>query len=144
MIRQATLGDIDRVAELYIEGLDELGSKNIDPAKVEQKVRISFNLAPCFCLVKDGIIIGIAGLTLITSSWSGDASLADYMFYVEPQHRNIKRLSALVNKSKEFADLHNLPLRLEFATNVSAEVRTRLFKMHGFKVASVMGEYHNG
>jgi hypothetical protein len=106
------------------------------------KVVSSYHHAPCFLLVINDNICGMAALTAQTSPWNGDVSFTDYMFYVQPEHRSIKHLNALVEKSKEFASLHDTSLRLEFATEVSEEIRKRLFRMNGLKVESITGAYY--
>ena len=141
MIRIATPQDFPTILDMYEAGLRELGETKLDREMMLRKIAESYNLAPCFLLENNGIIIGIAGLSIITSPWNGDASLSEYMFYVLPEHRNIKNLSALVNKSTEFASSHDLPLRLEFATETSEKIRERLFRMHNFKVCAVVGSY---
>ena len=84
------------------------------------------------------------GLTLTHSSHNGDAMLSEYMFYIEPEFRGLKRLSALVNKSKEFALANNFPLRFDFVTNSPILVRERLLSMHGFKINSISVIYNDG
>lgn len=141
LVRQATSSDIETICELYKKGLIELGEQKILDDKVRNKVANSFLLAPCFLLEINGNIVGMAGLTAVTASWSNDVSLADYMFFVEKEHRSLENLSALVNSCKGFASDHNYPLRLEFVTG-SEEVRQRLFRMHGFDKTIVVGVYH--
>lgn len=138
-VRQATPKDIPYIMELYRLGLEELGETKIFDSMLLKKIVNSYHLAPCFLLEKDGNIIGMAGLTSVTSSHNGDAMLSDYMFYIKPEHRSLKNLGALVNSAKDYASGANLPLRLEFYGSVSQEVRKRLFKMHGFNVDAVVG-----
>ena len=141
MIRQATTKDISVILELYKKGLEELGCHDWQESLLLKKVVNSFYLAPCFLLELDEIV-GMAGFTTVTTSHNGVATLNDYMFYVLPEHRNIKNLGGLVEGIKSFADEHMMPLRLEFITNNDEELRKRVFKLHGFKVCSVVGEYH--
>lgn len=144
MIRKATPKDIPEILELYRKGLEELGQKNIKESHILNKVVISYHLAPCFLLEIDDIIVGIAGLTVVTTSHNGVASLADYIFYVEPEYRSIKTLGVLVDSAKNFATENALPLRLEFISNNDEELRKRIFRLHGFKVSSVTGVYNEG
>jgi hypothetical protein len=138
-VKYATPDDFERVYELLKAGVIELGENYTDEA-LKHKIEVSYHLAPCILLEKDGIVIGIAGLTLKTSSWSGDASLMDYMFYVVPDHRSLDNLGRLVEASKEFASQMKLPLRLEFVTGSEA-VRKRLFAMYGFEIKAVVGQH---
>lgn len=141
MIRQAKQSDIPKILEMYKLGLEELGETVFNESMMLDKVLSSYHLAPCYLLIKNGIIIGMAGLTIETSPWNGDATLSEYMFYVYPEHRNIKNLSGLVNKCKGFAASLDVPLRLEFATEVNEKIRTRLFRMHGFDICAIVGMY---
>jgi len=140
-IVQAKSSEIPYILGLYRDGLEELGAKNIKDSLLVNKVVAGFHLAPCFLLKIDGIIRGIAGLTVVHSSHSGDAMLSEYMFYVEPEFRSLKHLSALVNACKTFADEHGFLLRFEFINQVDIRIRERLFKMHNFQIKSVIGEY---
>lgn len=137
-IRKATKDDLLTVARMYKEALEELGEKVIFDDLVMNKVINSYHLAPCFLLVIDDKIAGIAGLTAVTAAWSNAVSLADYIFFIEKEHRSLENLSALTLACKEFAKENNLPLRLEFVTG-KQEVRERLFKMHGFDKTIVVG-----
>jgi GNAT superfamily N-acetyltransferase len=140
-IVQAEQKDLPYIITHYKKGLEELGAENIKDSLILNKVVSGFHLAPCFLLKIDGIIRGIAGLTVVHSSHSGDAMLSEYMFYVEPEYRSLKHLSALVNACKDFADEHNFLLRFEFVNQVDIRIRERLFKMHNFQIKSVIGEY---
>ena len=142
MIREATPKDIPYILDLYRKGLEELGETNISESCMLRKIVNSYQLAPCFLLEIDDIIAGIAGLTVITSSHNGDATLSEYMFYVLPEHRSLKNLSGLVEKSKAFASQNDFPLRLQFFTDQDQKVRERLFEMHDFKVIAVVGVYN--
>lgn len=142
MIRQATAKDIPIILDLYEKGLRELGETEILESLLLQKVVNSFHLAPCFLLVIDDNVVGIAGFTVVTTSHNGVASLADYMFYVSPEHRNIKNLSELINAAKDFATDKNISIRIESLANNDEDLRKRLFTMHGFRVLSVTGVYN--
>jgi hypothetical protein len=141
MIRQATHKDVPYILEMYKLGLQELGETEFNENMMLDKVLASYDLAPCFLLMKDGNIIGMAGLTIETSPWNGDASLSDYMFYVYPDHRSFKNFSALVEKCKGFAEELNMPLKFEIGLHDRPEARERLTKMLGFELLSVNGEY---
>lgn len=140
MIRQATPEDIDFILDMYMRGIRELGEEG-NASFMVKKILTSMQLAPCFLLVIDDIIAGMAGLTLARSSHNGVATVSDYMFYVYPKYRSLENLTGLVQESKRFADSHNLPLRLEFVANGDEKLRERLLKMHGFKICSVVGKY---
>lgn len=137
MVRKAQPKDFGLILELYKKGLDELGLEYKESLLVKKIVN-SWHLAPCF-LIED---YGVAGFTTVTSSHDGKARLADYMFYVEPEHRNIKTLGRLVEAAKDFAKEQDMPLRLEFLAQDNAELRARVLKIHGFDVVCVVGEYN--
>lgn len=140
VIRIATGEDLEDIISLYERGLKELN----EPYKHElliKKVTESYILAPCFLVVINDKIVGMAGFTLVTTSHSGVASLADYMFFIEKEHRNIKTLDALMKQIKEFAMTHNLQIRLDFLVDRSVGVKKRLFERYGFNVNSIVGVY---
>ena len=144
MIRQAETKDIKQIVALYKEGLEELGFNDSKEELLIKKVTESFVLAPCFVIENNGILDGIAGLTLVITSHNGVASLADYMFYIRPDVRNIKTLNALVLKVKEFASANNLPLKLEFLCNNDEPLKRRLLTMNSFEIGGIIGVYNHG
>lgn len=141
LVRQAENEDLPDVVKLYRAGLSELGLKYKNDL-TQQKVETCYHLAPCFLVVINDNIVGIAGLTLITASHSGDVSLADYMFYILPEHRSLKTLNALVKEVKAFAKAKNFPLRLEFVSNDDEAIKRRLLRMNGFEIKRIVGEYN--
>lgn len=143
MIRQATSSDIKDILRLYKAGLNELGYTDWKESLLVKKITESFVLAPCFLIENDGIISGMAGLTLVITSHNGVATLCDYMIYIDKDIRNIKILGGLMDEIKRFADSQNLPVKLEFICNNDEEVRKRLYKRNGFTPRSVTG-YYNG
>jgi hypothetical protein len=140
-VRIAENKDIDDILRLYKAGLKELGEDYKD-SLVLNKVVTCFHLAPCFLVEINDNIVGMAGLTTVTTSHTGDASLADYMFYIEPEHRNIRTLDALMKEIKGFAVSKNLPIRLDFLVDGEVSAKARLFERYGFKPFSVVGVYN--
>lgn len=139
IVRQATSNDIPEILGLYKASLDEMGEDYQEHLLVK-KIINSYNLAPCFLLVIDDIIAGMAGMTVVTIAHSGVATLADYMFYVLPEYRNSKNLGGLTKAVKDFAKEHNMPVRLEFISNNNDEnLRKRVLRMHGFDTVCVVG-----
>lgn len=131
-----------RIIDLYRASLDEMGVKHLD-SLTSKVVTDNFFLAPCFVLEINGTIRGIAGLTITFKPWSGNATLRDYIFYVEPEHRNDNNLGGLVSNCKDFADEIGVPLQVEFIIKDDEELRKRVLRKYGFKVVSVIGEYHS-
>lgn len=140
-IRIAEYSDLLAVAKMYKKALIELGHTDLIDELVWNKVEISYHIAPCFLLEINGKIAGMAGLTVVTSAWSNAASLADYMFFIQKEHRSLENLGALVLACKDFAQKSNLPLRLEFVAGTE-KVRERLFKMHGFDKTITVGVFN--
>lgn len=139
MIRQANSDDMKEILRLYKAGLDELGMEWKEDCIVK-KITESFCLAPCFLVEIDGKLVGMAGFTLAITSHDGVATLCDYMFYVDPDYRNIKTLGGLVEEAKQFAIVHKLPLKLEFICDGGDyPLRARMFRRHGLQVYSVTG-----
>lgn len=142
MIRKATNKDLPRVVELVGEGLDELGQKYHESLLLKKVVN-SFHLAPCFLLEIGGIVRGIAGFTVIKSSWDGEATLSDYLFYIEEEYRNLKNLDGLVEEAKGFADSVDLPLRIEHMVERDSKLHKRLISHFGFKLKFMVAFYND-
>ena len=139
--RMAERKDLSRVCDLYIAGLQEL---QVDYNKewVQRKIERAYYCAPCFLLEVGDKIVGMAGLHMGQHHFTGDLTLTDLLFYVEPKHRNIRRLSGLVEACKAFSKEQKIPLHLNFHTNTSIEKRTRLLRMHGFDITGISGVYN--
>ena len=122
----------------------DVGAEDIEKERVLHKVVISLNLAPCFLLIINDKIVGIAGLTSNVLPWSGKATLCDYMFYIKPDYRSLSNFGGLVEACKKFSDEVGLPLRFEFISKNDEALRKRIYKMFGFEVSSVVGVYNYG
>jgi hypothetical protein len=142
LVRQATNHDLGEILRLYKEGLEELGYTDWKEHLLVKKITESFVTAPCFLLVIDDRICGMAGLTLVTISHSGVASLQDYMFFVEKEHRSPKTLKILVDACKQFANKNSFPLRFHFLVFDDLALKARVLQKHGLNVFSVSGEYN--
>ena len=141
MIRIAENKDIDDIFRLYKASLEELG-ENYQESLILNKIVTCFYLAPCFLVVIDDKIVGMAGFTSVTSSHTGDVSLADYMFYIEPEHRNIRTLDALMDAIKGFAVENKFSIRLDFILNNDLLAKQKLLERYGFKVLVLAGVYN--
>jgi len=141
MIRRAKTLDIPYMVNLYKEGLKELGFENIDDKRLLAKVVSSYHLAPCFLLVFNDKICGMAGLSTSITPWSGEATLCDYIFYIRPEYRKLSNFGGLVRACKDFSDEVGLPLSFNFSVNDDEEIRKRVFKMHNFKTTFITGGY---
>jgi len=138
-ISKAKYGDLEQICELYKKAIAEIGDTYKDEL-VRQKVYNAYFLAPCFIIQEDDRITAMAGLTMGLIPYNGNLTLTDYMFYIEPEYRNLKRFGGLVKSSKRFADDMNLPLRLDFITpTISEDLKKRVFDMHKFNVTGVSG-----
>ena len=141
LVRKATRDDFGEILRFYKAGLEELGEDYVEEL-LEKKIENAYYAAPCFLLVVNDKIVGMAALTASLICYNGKITLSDYMFYVEPQHRNLKRLSGLVNACKDFAYEQKAALRLDFISQKDEELRIRLLRMHGFKIHSIVGVYN--
>lgn len=137
-IRQAAKEDLSRVLELYKAALDELDQK-WSHDRLVKKIADSFILAPCFLVESNGIICGMAGFTVVSASHNGEESLADYMFYVKPEQRNLRTLKALLYEVKAYAKQQNLPIRVEYLCNNDEALKRRLLSLNGFEVRGIIG-----
>lgn len=141
-IRQATSNDILEILRLYKSGLEELGHTDWVESLLIKKITESFVTAPCFLLLIDDKICGMAGLDLVTISHSGVASLQDYMFFIAKEYRSPRTLKALVEHCKSFADDHNFSLRFHFLVYDDLKLKARVLNHYGFRICSVSGEYN--
>lgn len=141
LVRQATQDDLHDILRLYKSGLDELGFTDWQEHLLIKKITESFILAPCFLVVIDDKISGMAGLTIAITSHNGVATLCDYMFYVEKDVRNINILGGLMGEIKRFAIANQLPVKLEFVCNNDEELRKRMLKKYDFVPHSVTGYF---
>lgn len=142
MYRKATGQDIDVILKLFKAGLDEIGIKDYKESFLVNKICCSFHLAPCFLLENHGKIVGMAALGAGTCTFTGKATLNEYMFYIEPEYRNLSNLGGLVRECKKFALEHQLPLRLSFVVNKDEKVRARMLRMYGFEPVEIAGIYN--
>jgi len=141
LVRKATKEDFPEILRLYKSGLEEIGEEYKESLLTDKIIK-AFQCAPCFLLVINDSIVGMAALTASFVCYNGSITLSDYMFYVEPRHRNLKRLSGLVEACKDFAKQHDFPLRLDFISQKNEQLRIRLLRMHGFEIHSVVGVYN--
>lgn len=142
IVRQATPKDIPDILDMYKKGLIDLGLDDFKESLMLSKIVASYHLAPCFLVEINDKICAMAGLTVNTISHSGVASLADYMFYVEPEHRNLKVLNSLVREIKKFAEDNDMPLRLDLTFKADLKVKERLLEMNGLEPYALVGVYN--
>lgn len=141
MIRFAEKQDLLYMIDMYMRGLHEMGECICDETKMLAKLIACMEVAPCFLLIKDDTIVGMAVMTIAVNPHNSGARLTDVMFYVYPKYRNIDNLSELVDSIKDFASLHNLSISLRFVCRGDEKGRKRLLRMNGFKVTAIEGSY---
>jgi GNAT superfamily N-acetyltransferase len=137
MIRQATSADVDEILRLYKAGVEELGYDYKESLLVN-KIVTSYHLAPCF-LYEDNGIKGFAGFTVNTYPHNGEPVMCEYMFYVEPEHRNIEVLGQIVKAAQDFANQNKFNLRVEFIVLGDLELKKRVLERNGFEVTGIIG-----
>lgn len=144
LVRYATESDLPDVYRLSWAGYKELKEilpEKVDPDLLWNWVIKAYRQAPQVLLEKDGEIIGFWGLCLIKAEWSHDVILADYMFYVLPEHRTIKATKQLVKAVCDVADKHKLTFRQCYLFKGKMPVHARIFGMMGFTVRGLVGFY---
>jgi hypothetical protein len=143
--RYAELKDLAEVLELTWRGYKELES--IAPVKYKpdllykEVILPSWRRAPCVLLEKENQIIGMWGLTTYRVHGSTDSILADYMFYIIPEHRSLKAVEALKKAVISVADQFNLNMKLSYLFTDKKDAHIKLFEKVGFKVTGVLGTY---
>lgn len=136
--------ELVQVCALCIKSLEEIGPiyYPTDPQEVETLVYLSWESAPCYLLKHEGQIVGFAGLRLTKAPFSKQPILQDYMFYILPEHRNIRNIKALCQAARDFADTTALPLRLEYAITKNQKSQEKLLKLMGFRISGLTGSYN--
>lgn len=144
LVRHATFEDLPILFKLAWAGykeLKEIAPERVDPDLLYKWVEKAYSQAPQVLLEKDGQIIGFWGLCLIKAEWSYDILLADYMFYVLPEHRTIKATKQLVRAVCDVADQHGLTFRQCYLFKGNLPLHARIFAMMGFKACGLVGFY---
>ena len=98
LVRNATIADLPTVYRMAWDGYKELkdvAPEAVDPDLLWNWVLKAHTQAPQVLLEKDGEIIGFWGLCTVRAAWSYDYVLADYMFYILPEHRSMKATKQL-------------------------------------------------
>ena len=144
-VRLANLSDLPKIHELAWAGYEEIDEAAIVPYDkklfYEEVIYPQFFRAPVFILERDGQVIGIWGLTSSRPRGSVHNCIADYIFYIEPEFRSIKATRLLCKAVKDFADQQQLPIRLNYLFNGKLSLHERIFRLMGFKIRGIIGEY---
>ena len=140
-MREATINDFPEILRMVKAMREELG-QDYKESYVVNTILQSLKLAPCFLLEKNGKICGMAGLTVFFDGFTGQATLSEYGFYIDPSQREYSAFSGLIDKCKEYANKVNMPLILSFQANTDNDFKIKLFKRKGFRIESIVGEYN--
>ena len=144
LVRNATIADLPTVYRMAWDGYKELkdvAPEAVDPDLLWNWVLKAHTQAPQVLLEKDGEIIGFWGLCTVRAAWSYDYVLADYMFYILPEHRSMKATKQLKDAVCTVADKLNLTLRLSYLFKGKMPLHARIFGMMGFKIRGFIGFY---
>lgn len=144
LVRNAEIEDLPTVYRLAWAGykdLKEIVPETVDPDLLWNWVVKAHKQAPQVVLEKDGEIIGFWGLCTTKAAWSYDFILADYMFYILPEHRSMKATKRLKNAVCDVADSLNLTLRLSYLFKGKMPLHARIFCMMGFTIRGFIGFY---
>lgn len=146
--RYAELEDLPEVAAMYLTGLKEIGDLALkpNPEKCMDEVINSAAHAPCILLAKDREICGFAGLKTVIPSYTDQAILREYMFYIKPEHRSLKAAKILSDAAQAVSKKFNLPLRMgHIALGKNVHKRAKLLEAWGYKILTIgvsYGESH--
>ena len=121
--------------------LKEIIPETVDPDLLYEWVNKAYTQAPQVLLEKNGEIIGFWGLCTVKAAWSYETMLADYMFYILPEHRSYKATKTLKEAVCNVADKHKLTLRLSYLFKGEVPLHARIFGMMGFKIRGFIGFY---
>ncbi len=133
--------DVWRLCWKAKKELQSITPETVDPELLMDWIEEAMGQAPCVLLVKDGVTIGFWGLCTCRARWSHDVILADYMFYVLPEHRSMKAVEHLKTAVQAVADQLGLNLQLSYLFTDKKDAHIRLFEKVGFEVHGVMGVY---
>lgn len=145
-IRLAEREDLPEIVELVYKGVLELPVKYYEPEKriIADTIYKSWLLAPCFKVIKDGVIVGCASLDLGSLPWSAKPYLTTNMVYVLPEHRSNNIIKELYKSITKYAELQGILYLDNFVSSADKiDGRARLARKHGLDVAGV-SIMHNG
>lgn len=124
---------------------EEHGFDNLPPVdliKVGEFFYNNFKEAPIFVYKNpEGEILGFIGVQLTDFWWSTQEVVNDYIFYVDPKHRNIEIAGALIEAMRDFAKLNKLPVVSNVISKDRTEAKARLYTSKGFKPSGVILTY---
>jgi len=140
-IREATIDDLPEMIRMTKAMREEL-RRPYKESHIVSTILESLKLAPCFLLQKDANIYGMAGLLLYFDGFTGQATLTEYGFYIDPSQRDYSAFSGLVEQCKKYAKKVNMPLNLTLQSNSSNDFKIKLFKRKGFVIDGIAGRYN--
>ncbi len=144
MIVAATRDDLPAVVSMALKIPDELGFDKLpkkDITKVTEMIFTRWLEAPIFVYKEDGKILGMVGVMVDELWWSNEKILVDYVFWIEPEHRNLKIMNALIGAVRDFATLNKLPAITTFMSKDRTEAKAELFRRKGYKNAGFIASY---
>lgn len=144
MIYVAKREELPEIIEMSLNipeehGFDKLPEVNLE--KVTGYFVEKFRESPIFVYKKDNRIVGFVGTSIESFWWSDKNVLTDFIFYIHPEHRELKVLNALINSLRDLGKLNDMPVVTHFMSNDRTELKEKLFERHGFKKSGFIATY---
>lgn len=130
--------DLPRVIQLIMKRGEEFdfeksGFPEPEIDCVADTVYKNWLLSPCWIVLKDDKIIGLASTTLTNFGWSKKLHMAFFMVYVLPKYRSFDIIKKLYKSVQDYASLQGLLLVDENIAIDRVDGRRRLMRCLGFK-----------
>lgn len=139
--RYAEKEDLPEVYVMYLAGLTEMGEE-YDEKDALDFVLFCWSQAPCILLLKDGNIIGFAGLKTNTPAYNKSRiHLSEYLFYIQPANRGLKSWRMLCKATQEVSDKFNIPFVGTHYLSGDIPNHERLIRMAGATPKAILSVY---
>lgn len=133
IIRIGTTDDMDEMMEIALQGCDENGFLNPNPAKLAADIWLA--LAQDHGIVgiigkRGGVIEGTVILRIGTMWYSDSLVVEEKAIFIRPEYRNAKggRARKLCEFSKKVADTLGIPLIIGVLSNNRTQAKVRLYE----------------
>jgi hypothetical protein len=130
-VRPAELSDYDAIHALLMRMGQEMAPYEIDPARVEARIKQVLRFGVCFIAFLDYEPVGTIGLLAERASWFTNALvISDTWVYVDKHKRPLRVFDALKRECMAYAERAGLPLVFCLHTLVETDRKAKLFARH--------------
>lgn len=127
-IKVAVKEDLPEIFEVFKQGISELEYpiREVEDSVLKDSIEKTWRIAPCFIVVKEDKIIGIASLNLISMPWSAKPILTSNIVHVLKEYRNFAIIKQLYKTIRGYAELQGIPYLDQFMGTEKSDARARL------------------